>query len=163
MGGQKVYEKQLLILLPEIVGCLLNPVFFFSILVGELVIYDNFQWEDKSFFFSILVAARSNRGLSFVGSAGRELGEGSLMVRPHLCKSAVRAGDNQGLHTITPTHLSSGETSDAAAHQLGLHLADKGRQQRIIIWQSRKVGFCVILNVTPALYCRSHISLSKLC
>ena len=107
MGGQKVYEKQLLILLPAIVGCLLNPVFFFSILVGELVIYDNFQWEDKSFFFSILVAARSNRGLSFVGSAGRELGEGSLMVRPHLCKSAVRAGDNQGLHTITPTHLSS--------------------------------------------------------
>ena len=76
--------------------------------MGELVIYDNFQWEDKSFFFSILVAARSNRGLSFVGSAGRELGEGSLMVRPHLCKSAVRAGDNQGLHTITPTHLSSG-------------------------------------------------------
>ena len=106
--------------------------------------------------------ASSNRGLSFVGAAGRELGEGSLMVRPHLCKSAVRAGDNQGLHTITPTHLSSGETSDAA-HQRGLHLADKGRQQRIIIWQSRKVGFCVILNVTPALYCRSHISLSKLC
>ena len=123
--------------------------------MGELIRYDNFQWEDKSFFFSILVAARSNRGLSFVGSAGRELGEGSLMVRPHLCKSAVRAGDNQGLHTITPTHLSSGGNLECS-NQRGLHLADKGRQQRIIIWQSRKVGFCVILNVTPALYCRSH-------
>ena len=59
---------------------------------------------------------RCNLGLSFVGLSGREGWRGEFNGRPHLCKSAVRAGDNQGLHTITPTHLSSGETLSDRMH-----------------------------------------------
>ena len=131
--------------------------------MGELVIYDNFQWEDKSFFFSILVAARSNRGLSFVGSAGRELGEGSLMVRPHLCKSAVRAGDNQGLHTITPTHLSSGGnlgcSSTPARTPLGRQRKATADHHMAISQSGILCHFeCYTSTVLPL-----SLSLSKLC
>ena len=131
--------------------------------MGELVIYDNFQWEDKSFFFSILVAARSNRGLSFVGVAGRELGEGSLMVRPHLCKSAVRAGDNQGLHTITPTHLSSGGNLGCSSTPARTPL---GRQRKATADHHMAISqsgiLCHFECYTSTVLPLSHISLKTL-
>ena len=68
-----------------------------------------------------------NLGLSFVGVGWQGAVRGEFNGRPHLCKSAVRAGDNQGLHTITPTHLSSGGNSRIGCTQTWTPL-DKQRQ-----------------------------------